>query len=120
MPAKAYRRRPADRRGLMWQGFVELIRATIFAGAHLLNGSLGASSIVISTLVRLALLPLTIRSARLARAHHARLAAIKSQLDHLNKRYASDPGQLLARTQALHREHGIGMLPKGSVVSAAV
>src|SRR5437762_2198885 len=44
----------------MWVGFVELIRAGIFAAAHLCNGSLGGGVLVVSFVLRLGLLPLTL------------------------------------------------------------
>lgn len=104
----------------MWTAFVDLIRATIFAGSHLLNGSLGASVILVTAMLRLALVPLTLRAARHARAQQARLAAIKPQLDRLQKRYADDPAQLMAKTSALYRKNDVEMLPATSMVSGAI
>lgn len=104
----------------MWTAFVDLIRATIFAGSHLLNGSLGASVILVTAIVRLALVPLTLRLARHARAQQARLAAIKPQLDRLQKRYAGEPAVLMAKTRALYRENDVEMLSGRSMVSAAI
>jgi YidC/Oxa1 family membrane protein insertase len=104
----------------MWEAFVDLIRATIFAGSHLFNGSLGASILCVSAIARLALLPLMLRNARLARAQQARLAQIKPQTDRLRARYKSDPARLMTELQALHRAHGISVVPKGWVVSALI
>jgi YidC/Oxa1 family membrane protein insertase len=104
----------------MWNAFVDLIRATIFAGSHLFNGSLGASIFFVSAVVRLALLPLMLRQARIARAHQARLAQIKPQLDWLQERYKSDPLRLMSESQALQAKHGIQLLPKGSFTSALI
>jgi YidC/Oxa1 family membrane protein insertase len=104
----------------MWDAFVELVRETIFAGSHVLGGSLGASIIVISTLVRLALLPLALRAARHARAQQARLAALRPQLERLKRRYQANPQQLFAETQRLYRKHGIRLLSPGSLASAAI
>jgi len=101
----------------MWASMVELVRATIFAGAHLFGGSLGASVVLVSALVRLALLPLALRSARFARAQQAKLAALQPQLERLQKRYANDPKRLWTETQALHRANGIQMFTAGSLVS---
>src|SRR4051812_32216543 len=104
----------------MWNVFVDLIRATIFAGSHLFNGSLGASIFFVTAIVRLALLPLTLRTARLAQAQQARLARLKPQLDRLQSRHKKDPVQLAAETQALYREHGIQFVSRQSVASALV
>lgn len=94
----------------MWTGFVELIRMTVFAAAHVCGGSLGAGIIAVSAIVRLALLPVTLRAARHARAQQARLAALKPRLDALQKRHADDPIRLMRETQALHAANGIRFL----------
>lgn len=104
----------------MWNAFVEVIRATIFAGSHLFNGSLGASIFFVSAVVRLALLPLTLRVARAAQAQQAKLTQLKPQLDELQARYKSDPIRLANETQALYRKNDIRMMPKGSFTSSLV
>lgn len=104
----------------MWDGFVELIRATIFAGSHVLNGSLGASVFLVSAIVRLALLPLTLRTARVAQAQQARIAQLKPQLDRLRARHKSNPVQLATDTQELYRQHGIQFMSRESVLSGLV
>jgi YidC/Oxa1 family membrane protein insertase len=104
----------------VWTSLVDLVRATIFGGSHLLGGSLGASVIVVSTVVRLALLPLLLRSARHARAQQLKLAELKPQLERLRKRYQSDPRRLVAETQALYKQHGIRLMSGSSLASAAI
>ncbi|HEX7939267.1 MAG TPA: YidC/Oxa1 family membrane protein insertase, partial [Gemmatimonadaceae bacterium] len=96
------------------------MRAAIFAGAHVLGGSLGASIMLVSALVRLALLPLALKSARLARVQQAKLAALAPQLERLQKRFAGDPARLWQETQALHRANGIQPVSRSSVASALV
>ena len=100
----------------MWNAFVEIIRATIFAGSHLFNGSLGASIFFVSAVVRLALLPLTLRAARAAQEQQARLAQLKPRLDRLQERYKSDPARLMSETQALYKANDIRFMPKGSTL----
>src|SRR5215210_3452852 len=104
----------------MWTQFVDLVRATIFSGTHLLGGSLGASIFVISALVRLAMLPLVLRNARLARQQQVKLAALQPQLDRLRERFKSDPKRLWAETRVLHRKHGIQLATPASVASLAI
>jgi YidC/Oxa1 family membrane protein insertase len=104
----------------MWNAFVDLIRATIFAGSHLFNGSLGASIFFVSAVVRLALLPLMLKNARLAQAQQARRAALKPQLDRLTARYKSDPVRLMKESQALQAAHGIQFVNRDSLISAAI
>ncbi len=104
----------------MWTSLVELVRATIFAGSHLLGGSLGLSVIVVSALVRLALLPLVLRGARYARTQQERIHKLRPQLERLNKRYEKEPLRLLEETQALYRKNGIRSITPGSFASAAI
>ena len=104
----------------MWEGFVDLIRATIFAGSHLFNGSLGASIFFVSAVVRLALLPLTLRAARLAQEQQRRLARLKPELDRLRARHESDPVRFMKESQDLQRANGIRMLPRESLISGLI
>jgi YidC/Oxa1 family membrane protein insertase len=104
----------------MWNAFVEVIRATMFAGSHLFNGSLGASIFFVSAVVRLALLPLTLRAARAAQAQQARLTRLKPQLDKLQARYKSDPARLATATQEFYRKNDIRMMPQGSLASSLI
>jgi membrane protein insertase Oxa1/YidC/SpoIIIJ len=104
----------------MWEAFVDVVRAAMFAGSHLFNGSLGTSVLVVSTLARLALLPLALRSARQARVTQAKLLALEPKIAQIRKRHSGDPGRVLVETQALHRENGIEMFTAGSVASMAI
>jgi membrane protein insertase Oxa1/YidC/SpoIIIJ len=62
-----------------WAVFVDLVRAAIFAGAHLLGGSVGAGIFAVSLAVRLALLPITLRAARQMRAERQRIKTAKDK-----------------------------------------
>jgi YidC/Oxa1 family membrane protein insertase len=104
----------------MWAAFVELLRAAIFGAAHVCGGSLGAGILLVSALVRLALLPLTLRLARISREQQTKLAALKPELEALQRRYASDPQRLFLETRALHAKHGINLVRPSSFVGLAV
>lgn len=104
----------------MWDAFVELLRAAIVGTAHLCGGSLGAGILFVSAGVRLALLPLTLRLARQAREQQARIAAIKPQLEALQRRYAREPRRLMLETRALYDANGIRLLSSGSLLGLAV
>jgi YidC/Oxa1 family membrane protein insertase len=104
----------------MWAGFVDLIRAVIFGAAHVCGGSLGGGVLLASAVVRLALLPLTLRLARRAREQQARLATIRPQLELLQQRYAKDPQRLLQEIQSLHAEHGIKLVSLSGLVGTAI
>jgi YidC/Oxa1 family membrane protein insertase len=104
----------------MWASFVELIRVAIFAAAHVCNGSLGAGIIGVSVIVRIALLPLTLRLARQARAQQMRVAALKPALDALQRRHASDPARLMKETRALYAANDVRLLSPDTLVGFLV
>ena len=104
----------------MWAGFVELLRAAIFAAAHVCGGSLGSGILVVSALARLALLPLTLRLARTAREQQAKLAALQPELEALQRRHANDPQRLFRETRALHAKHGIRLFTPSGLVGMAI
>ena len=104
----------------MWAGFVELIRVTIFAAAHVCGGSLGAGIVCVSVALRLALMPLTLRLARQARLHQARVAALQPQLEVLQRRHAADPTRLMRETHALYAANGVRILSVGGIVGLLV
>ena len=104
----------------MWASLVEILRAAIFGAAHVCGGSLGAGILLVSAGVRLALLSLTLRLARRGREQQARLAAIKPEIDVLQRRFANDPGRLYREIGALHAKHDIKLFTPLGVVGAAI
>jgi YidC/Oxa1 family membrane protein insertase len=102
----------------MWESYVELIRACIFAAAHACGGSLGGGVLVVSFVLRLGLLPLTLKIARRARDQQRRLVLIQDKLRNLQKRHAKDPARLFGETQALYKKHGIRFLHPASLLGA--
>ena len=104
----------------MWASFVELLRAAIFSAAHVCGGSLGSGIFLVAAGVRLALLPLTLRLARQAREQQARLAALRPEIEALQRRFADDPRRLMRETHALHAKHGIKLLTPSGFVGFAV
>jgi YidC/Oxa1 family membrane protein insertase len=104
----------------MWDGFVELVRLTIFSAAHLCAGSLGGSVLLVAFALRLALLPLSLRLARQARANQARLSALRPALEALQRRHAAEPARLLSETRALYRRHGIRLVAPGNFLGLLV
>lgn len=85
---------------------IDPIRAAVFAATHLLGGSLGAGVLAVSFLLRLALLPLTLKLARKSLAQRRLLAGIKPELTELNTRYKKQPEVLWRETLALHKRVG--------------
>ena len=104
----------------LWSPFLDLLRAALFALAHFCGGSLGGAIVILSLIVRLALLPLTYRLALRAHEYNVALRRLKPQLDALQRRHASEPLRLAQETRALHARNGIGMAPKGTFLGAVV
>jgi YidC/Oxa1 family membrane protein insertase len=103
-----------------WAMFVDLIRALLFATAHLCGNSLGSGILALSVLIRIALLPLTLRAARRMMEQQARLAALAPELERLKQRHGGDRARLTEATMGLYREHGISMIPSGTLGTALV
>ena len=105
---------------LDWSLVVDAVRALVFAVAHLFGNSVGSGILAVSVLVRLALLPLTLRAARRAMDHQARIAALKPELERLRQKFGDDRAGLAEATMRLYRERGIGVMPQGTLVSTLV
>jgi len=101
----------------LWLALIDLLRASLFAVAHVTGGSMGAAILVVSTIIRVALLPLTLRTARRAREHQAVLRALEPELTRIRQRYAADRSRVFKETTALYEKHGIGFLPRGALPS---
>jgi len=104
----------------MWDGFVELLRGTIFSVAHLCGGSLGGGIFLVTAGIRLALLPLTLRIARRARVQQLKMAALKPQIEALERRYANDRLKVAQETRALYAANGIKIFSPASLVGIAI
>ena len=105
---------------LFWSPFLDLLRATLFALAHVCGGSLGGGIVVLSLIVRLALLPLTYRLALRTREYQAVLQRLAPALGALRERHAANPLRLAQATRELYAANGIGAAPKGTLLSVLV
>ena len=104
----------------MWDSFVELLRVTIFSAAHLCGGSLGTAVVLVSSGVRLALLPLTIRIARQAREQQAILTQLAPQLERIKRQFANDPAGLMRATRTLYAHHGVRAFTPAGMINLLV
>jgi YidC/Oxa1 family membrane protein insertase len=105
---------------LEWSLVIGFVRAAVFAIAHLCGNSIGAGILAVSVLVRLALLPMTLRTARRAMAHQARIAELKPALDRLRDVHGKDRGALATATVHLYQKHGIEPLPRGTLTATLI
>lgn len=91
----------------MWSTFVQGLVALLTQLAAWLDGSYGLAIIALALLVRLALLPLTLRSAEQGWLRQRQLEALKPRLAKLRERHASDAAAYAKASRALYQEHGI-------------
>jgi YidC/Oxa1 family membrane protein insertase len=91
----------------LWTSFVDLTYALLFALAGAFGGNMAVAIAVLSALVRLALLPLTLRIAYRSLAMQEKIKRIEPQLAAVRKRYKDDPRRLLEETAKLYREYDI-------------
>ncbi|WP_424680873.1 YidC/Oxa1 family membrane protein insertase [Frateuria sp. YIM B11624] len=91
----------------MWSSFVDGISGLLAQLASWMDGSYGMAVIVLAVLVRLAMLPMTLRTAEQGWWRQQQLLALKPKLARLRERYAGDPAAQARAVQALYREHGI-------------
>lgn len=105
---------------LIWSSLIDLLRVTLFALSHVCGGSLGGAIVVFSIIVRVALLPYTLRLATRMRVHQELVKALGPKLATLRKRYGGDPPRLAAETRALYASKGIPLLPRGTWTGVAV
>ena len=91
----------------MWSMFVDGPSSLLAQLATWLDGSYGLAVIVLALLVRLALLPMTLKTAEQNWWRQQQLLALKPKLARLNERHAGDPAAKAEAMQALYREHGV-------------
>ena len=90
----------------MWNDAVEVVRAAMFLYAQATGGSLGMGIVVVSLAIRMIMLPLTLRVARLTAAHQAVLRKLQPELEAIRARYRSDPERVMQETRRLFAREG--------------
>ena len=105
---------------MLWTAVIDLLRALIFTTAQVCNGSLGVAVCLVSIVLRLVLLPLTLRLARRALAHQRRLLAFKPQVDRIQARFAKDPAAQLRETVAFYERQGVKQVDSAALWGAAI
>lgn len=91
----------------IWSGLVGLFRIALFGLAHVWGGSIGAAILTLSLLVRVALLPLTLRAARRARHFAEAKKKLLPRVERLQRRWRADPVRLNAELAKLYRREGL-------------
>ncbi len=89
----------------MWQALVELIRnGIVFFGD--LTGNYGVGIIILTVLVRLALVPLTVSQSRST----AKMQKVNPEIEKIKKKYKDDPTKQNEETMRIWKEHGVNPL----------
>ena len=99
---------------MLWGWFVETLRTAIFMASQVCGGNVAGGILIVTACVRLALLPLTLRMAKLSAAHQQALASLKPELNRLRRRYHEQPERLSRETQRLFAREGVKPLPLAS------
>jgi YidC/Oxa1 family membrane protein insertase len=99
---------------------VDLLRSSIFVLAQWFGGSFGASIVVASLVLRIAMLPVTLRATRRRLILEAKMRALAPELERLKKRYAERPQELILATRRLHEEKGIKMVDGRSLLDMVI
>lgn len=105
---------------MIWSGLIDLVRALVFAASHVCGNSLGGGILLVSFVVRIALLPMTLRVARRMRDHQARVATLAPEIERLGRRYRDDRAGLAQATTALYERNDLSILPRGVVSSSLI
>jgi YidC/Oxa1 family membrane protein insertase len=103
---------------LIWSSFLDLLRVCLFALAHVCGGSVGGGIVLLSVIVRLLLLPLTLRLALRAREYQNAVRKLDPEVKALQRRFATDPVRLAVATRELFAANGLGQAPKGAFTGA--
>jgi YidC/Oxa1 family membrane protein insertase len=94
----------------------DLLRASLFALAHVCGGSFGAAILLASAAMRVLLIPITFASTRRRLIHEQTVRVLAPQLEALKQRYAKRPEELTVAMQKLYAENGISLFDTRSVL----
>lgn len=109
---------PGDLLTVVWNLiFIEPILNGLLILARFLGNSFGLAIVALTIVVRLLLLPLTLRQLKAAKTLSARMAILQPELKKLQSKYAKDRTRLGQETMKLYKEHGVN--PMGCAGSMA-
>src|SRR4029077_544388 len=104
----------------VWSEFVDVIYATLVCVSTALGGSMGLAIAVVSLVMRVLLLPLTLRLAYRALEVQAAVKKIEPQLARIREKYKSDQRRVMEETARLYQANGIKLVDGGSLLGTAV
>src|SRR4030042_3788223 len=101
-------------------GFVDLIHGGLVCVSTALGGSMGWAIAVVSLVVRVVLLPLTLRMAYRGLETQAALRRLEPELKRVRAKYKKDQRRVLEETARLYRKHGVRLAGGRSLFSTIV
>lgn len=91
----------------MWSTYVHEFSSLLAHLAGWLDGSWGLAILLLAMVVRMVLLPMTLRTAEQNWLRQLKLQALQPKLERLRQRHADDPMAYAKAARELHRQHGI-------------
>jgi YidC/Oxa1 family membrane protein insertase len=104
----------------LWTSFVGFLAIVFTLLVQVYGGSVGLAIITLSSSIRVALMPLSLRMARRANAQQAILYRIQPEIERLKEKFKSKPDRLTQETFKLYRQHGYSPLSSGSFIGLIV
>ena len=95
----------------VWDQLVDLLRVAIIAYSQACGGNLGVGIVAVTFLARMAMLPLTLRLARLSAAHQEVMRKLKPELDRIRARFKNRPERLARETRRVFEREGVSPVP---------
>jgi YidC/Oxa1 family membrane protein insertase len=103
-----------------WDSLVHFFTVLLISLSQSCGGNLGLAIIVVSLLTRLALLPLTLRVARLALTQQRIMHKLSDEIKTLRRRYQSNPRELATRLSELYRRNGVEPFSRTTLAGGAL
>jgi YidC/Oxa1 family membrane protein insertase len=108
----------------LWTSFVDLLMGGLFALSQIYAGNMGLAIITLSLMVRLTLMPLSLKLAQRSMARQALLKRLQPELERLRARYRKDPERLARETKKLYQRYGVrpveGLSILGGLIQAPI
>ena len=104
----------------LWTSFVGFLAIVFTLLVQYFGGSVGFAIITLSSSIRVALMPLSLRMARRANAQQAILQRIQPEIERLKEKFKTKPDQLTQETLKLYRRHGYSPFNSGSFIGLIV
>jgi YidC/Oxa1 family membrane protein insertase len=105
---------------MVWSQFVDVIHGALLCISTALGGSMGWAIAVLSLLVRVVLLPLTLRLAYRGLETQAALKRLEPELKRVRAKYKADQAKLREETAKVYQKHGVKLADGRSLAGTLV